>query len=121
MWLADAAAIDPNSGSLWIAMAALFTALGGVVVALITTRRSRGSHRSEVRKAATEAVREYRKTFAEPLRLENEALRRENEDLRNGTELVRERERRIAAEAESDGHRMRWIECERKHAGHAHD
>lgn len=120
MWLAEAA-VDPNSGSLWIALAALFTALGGVLVALITTRRSRGSHRTEVRKGQDEAVREYRKTFAEPLRRENETLRQENEDLRNGTELARERERRIAAEAESDGHRARWIECERKHAGHAHD
>jgi hypothetical protein len=94
VWLADAA-LDSGSGSIWIAVAALATAIGGVLVALITTRRNRGSHRSEVLKGQDEAVRVYRKTFVEP-------------------EMKRLQARVTRAEDRAEVFRKRWDDCEAK-------
>ena len=120
--LADSAP-SGNAGNLALIVVAVVTVIGAVVVALINKRGARSPERSEVAKGQDEAVAAYRKTYAEPLRKELAEVRR---DAARELDLMREdrdreRERRIAAETESDGHRRRWVECEQRHVGHAHD
>lgn len=97
MWLADAA-LDANSGSLWIAIGALFTALGGVLVALITTRRakpSKATQRKHNRATSEEAIQEYREKFVVP-------------------EMERLQSRVTRAENRAEMFRKRWDECEQQ-------
>lgn len=108
MWLADQASYTVGSANLWLLLISIVSAGSAVAVAWINRpSRKKEPSESEIRDAIDEAVQEYRDTFVTGL-LEELTRQRASSD----EEIQRQKERRQAAEAEADGYRRRWRECE---------
>jgi len=92
VWLSDAGT-SVTSANLWLLLIAIVSTGGTVATTWITRRRGKSP---ASRDAADDAVKQYKRYFADPLHRDNELLRAEVKVLR----------------AETNTYRQRWRDCE---------
>jgi len=92
VWLSDAGT-SVTSANLWLLLIAIVSTGGTVATTWITRRRGKSP---ASRDAADEAVRQYKRYFADPLHRDNQLLRNELK----------------VAHVETEAYRKRWRDCE---------
>jgi hypothetical protein len=92
VWIADASSAG-TSANLWLLLVTIVSSATTLATAWIARRRGKSP---ASRGAADDAVKQYRRYFAEPLHRDNELLRAEIK----------------VARAETEAYRKRWRDCE---------
>jgi hypothetical protein len=92
VWLSDAGT-SVTSANLWLLLVTIVSTGGTVATTLIARRRGKNP---ASRDAADDAVKQYKRYFADP-------LHRDNQQLRDEIKVAR---------AEVEAYRKRWRDCE---------